>query len=317
MACITFGTSAIATPSTSATYTVTLESVWSAETHPDDFPPNPHFSPLIGATHNSDVVFWQPGQLASLGIKNVAELGSTFQIRAEINSAIEAGTALDLIEGGGIPLSPGAVSTSFEIHPSHPLVSVVTMIAPSPDWFVGVHDLSLIKYGRWAEQIVFTIFPYDAGTDSGTTYNSPNSVTNPPVPIFLIEGPPFLVDNRVPPLGTLTFRRTDLICDITLSQSTYVDGETITIDSWRLVNLNPAPIQLEIGIWLETPGLPPSSIVDSVITVAAQSEENMGPLEVETVAAESPRGTYSVGCRALNPITKQLHYEDIEPFEVQ
>ena len=91
----------------------------------------------------------------------------------------------------------------------------------------------------------------------------------------------------------------------------------MTIDTWRLVNLNPAPTQLEIGIWLDTPGLPPSSIVDNVFTVAAQSDENMGPVEIQTVTAELPRGTYSVGCRALNPVTKELLYEDIESFEVQ
>ena len=317
MLCIAFSSSAIATPRESARYTVTFDSTWSAVTHPEDFPSNPHYSSLVGATHNRDVVFWRPGELASDGIQQVAELGRTTQIKAEINAAIEAGTAFDLITGGGIASSPGSVSTSFEIHPSHPLVTLVTMIAPSPDWFVGVRDLSLIKDGRWAEELVVTIFPYDAGTDSGITYGSPNAVTDPPEPIFLIDGPPFRVGDSVPSLGTLTFRRTDLICDVALSQDRYVDGDTITIDMWRLANLNPDPTRLEIGIWLDRPGLPPLSRIDNVFDVPAQSDEDMGPLGVQIVTSDLPRGQYAVGCRALDPVTKQLRYEDIESFEVQ
>ena len=43
-----------------ADYTVSFEAIWSSGTHPTNFPPNPHFSPLIGATHNASVVFWTP-----------------------------------------------------------------------------------------------------------------------------------------------------------------------------------------------------------------------------------------------------------------
>ena len=37
---------------------VTFDATWSRSTHPEDPPDNPHFSPLIGATHRSSVVFW-------------------------------------------------------------------------------------------------------------------------------------------------------------------------------------------------------------------------------------------------------------------
>lgn len=47
------------------TYKVTFNATWSEETHPDDFPPNPHFSGLIGASHNDEVSFWKEGELAS------------------------------------------------------------------------------------------------------------------------------------------------------------------------------------------------------------------------------------------------------------
>ncbi len=83
------------------------------------------------------------------------------------------------------------------------------MIAPSPDWFVGVSGLSLIANGQWSEQLVVPLFAYDAGTDSGASYTSPNSDTQPRANIQRIETLPFLVDSEVPSIGTFTFVRID------------------------------------------------------------------------------------------------------------
>lgn len=50
-------------------------------------------------------------------------------------------------------------------------MSFVSMIDPSPDWFVGVSRLELcLDNGSWVESKVLDLFPWDAGTDSGPTY---------------------------------------------------------------------------------------------------------------------------------------------------
>jgi hypothetical protein len=41
-------------PVPDARYRLTFNATWSAQTHPNDFPPSPHFSGLIGMTHNSN-----------------------------------------------------------------------------------------------------------------------------------------------------------------------------------------------------------------------------------------------------------------------
>jgi len=56
-----------------AVYMARFVSIWSEETHPTNFPPDPHFSPLTGAVHNEQVVIWQPGQIASDGIEEMAD----------------------------------------------------------------------------------------------------------------------------------------------------------------------------------------------------------------------------------------------------
>ena len=194
----------------SAHYTVTFSAVWSAATHPTQFPPNPHFSGLIGGNHHGLVTFWATTQLASPGIENMAETGSKFPLTDEVEDAITAGTAGTVLSGNGIPLSPGNVALDFEISRAFPLVTLVSMIAPSPDWFVGVNSLPLFQDSEWVEELVVTLYPYDAGTDSGPVYLSANQETVPPEPIFRIEGDPFLAENSVAPLGTFTFTRTDL-----------------------------------------------------------------------------------------------------------
>jgi hypothetical protein len=198
---------AAANPTQTAEYTVTFEATWSAQTHPVDYPSNSHFSGLIGATHDASVSFWQLGGLASPGIESMAETGSKSPLLVEIGDEMTAGGADVLISGGGINPSPGSVSVSFQIDLDYPRVTLVSMIAPSPDWFVGVSDLSLLESGDWVEEKVVTIWPYDSGTDDGTTYSSYDQDTDPAEPITQIMTLP--VGNGVP-LGTFTFTRTDI-----------------------------------------------------------------------------------------------------------
>jgi hypothetical protein len=100
----------------SASYEVTFESTWSGDTHPYEFPSSPHFSGLIGVTHNVSVDIWQVNQLASPGIKNMAETGSKDLLNSEIDETIASGDAYSKLSGGGISSSPGIVSLTFEIH---------------------------------------------------------------------------------------------------------------------------------------------------------------------------------------------------------
>jgi hypothetical protein len=190
-----------------AQYRLTFEATWSSMTHPSDFPPNPHFSGLIGAAHRPGILLWQVGGAASPGIKSMAETGSKNPLDSEVDGLIAAGDACVLISGAGINPSPGVVTVDLEVTEDCPEVSVVTMIAPSPDWFVGVSALNLLENGAWIDEKVVKLLPYDAGTDSGTGYTSPDASTEPQERIFAIETEPFWVDGSVLPLGTFTFTK--------------------------------------------------------------------------------------------------------------
>lgn len=165
-----------------ARYELTFTSTWSEATHPTQFPNNPHYSPLIGATHDAGVSFWQPGGTATPGIENMAETGSTFGLTAEIDVAIGAGTADQVLQGSGM-ISPAAITYEFVADASHPLFTMVSMLAPSPDWFVGVTGLDLRPGGLWLDEVTVNLTLWDAGTDAGVSYISGNSNLNPKLPI--------------------------------------------------------------------------------------------------------------------------------------
>lgn len=192
-------------PAATARYRVTFEATWDVSTHPTDFPPNPHFSGLIGGTHRSTVSFWQPGGLATEGIRLMAERGRQSPMDLEVDAAMRAGHAQHLLRGGDVPSSPGSVSLDFEVSVDYPLVTLVTMVAPSPDWFVGVSGLSLLD-GDWVDRTV-ELFPYDAGTDSGVSYRSADRMTAPPEAIHRLTASPVDVDGNVASMGRYVFRR--------------------------------------------------------------------------------------------------------------
>jgi len=187
----------------SASYTVTFDATWSQTTHPNAYPADAHFSALIGGVHSDQVSFWAPGGLASAGIEQMAEIGGTSALRSEVQAAINASTGLSVIQGSGIG-SPGSTSVTLQLTSDFPLVTLVTMVAPSPDWFVGVHGLDLRDGAGWKNHVTVDLFPYDAGTEQGVGFSLSNPDTIPHQSIELLGFPFTSTDPR---LGTYTFTR--------------------------------------------------------------------------------------------------------------
>jgi hypothetical protein len=184
-------------------YVAEFAAEWSAATHPGAYPAGAHFSRLIGGVHNGEVSFWTPGGLASPGIEQMAEVGGVSLLRGEVESAIDAGAAAAVILGAGVN-SPGSTTVAFDVTSELPLVTLVTMVAPTPDWFVGVHGLDLRAGDGWKDETSVSLYAYDAGTEEGTGFSLNNPATVPPAPIDLLAFPLAPSD---PPLATLTFTR--------------------------------------------------------------------------------------------------------------
>ena len=185
---------------TEASYRVTFTATWSEDTHPTNFPSNPHFSGLVGATHHGDVRIWQTGEVASDGVELMAETGRKATLLHEIEHLIEDGEAHGELSGGGLPTSPATVSLEFGAVSTHPYVTLVSMLAPSPDWFVGVS-------GAWRKRVEVSLRLYDAGTDDGTVFTAADADTDPAEPITALTESDTDFAEGEPVVGTFVFEQ--------------------------------------------------------------------------------------------------------------
>lgn len=72
-----------------------------------------------------------------------------------------------------------STTSSVPFLPLYLQLSFIVRIVPSPDWFVGVDSVDLCDGDQWKDNVSLDLFPYDAGTDSGFTFSSPNFETIP------------------------------------------------------------------------------------------------------------------------------------------
>ncbi|XP_076544630.1 spondin-1 isoform X2 [Osmia lignaria lignaria] len=170
-----------------AKYEVTFEGLWSRNTHPKDFPSKGwliRFSDVIGASHTVDYGFWKYSGMASTGLRQVAEHGSTRKLESELKAQSEHIRTIIKARGISYPNVTGKTFAVFRVDRKHHLMSLVSMLDPSPDWIVGVSGLELcLANCSWIEHKELNLYPYDAGTDDGITYLSPDSPTEPQEPI--------------------------------------------------------------------------------------------------------------------------------------
>lgn len=199
---------------------MTFEGNWTTASTPAGVVPGAHFTTLIGGIHDDGVSFWRSGEAASPGIEAMAETGATGALRAEIVASPHAVAVVQRsVSGGGT----GVATFRIEVSASHPLLTLTSMIGPSPDWFVGVSGLSLLddRQGWYAERQV-DLFPYDAGTEDGTEFTLSNPDTRPQGVIASIRGTGKFSEER---MARLRF-------DLLLRR---VPGVTVTAGEGRLV----------------------------------------------------------------------------------
>ncbi len=149
-----------------AKYKVTFDFKWNAQDFPTDYPSSAHFSKLIGWSHKPSSEFFKVGRIASEGIKNIAEIGATTVLSDEFSSKIEAGEGLKSVVGNGLGSGVGALSVTLDVNEKFSSITLATMLAPSPDWYVGIINQNLLENGEFVDEKTVDALTYDAGTDS-------------------------------------------------------------------------------------------------------------------------------------------------------
>ncbi|XP_076175754.1 extracellular matrix protein f-spondin isoform X2 [Ptiloglossa arizonensis] len=166
-----------------AKYSLTMEGIWSNVTHPKDFPFSAwltHFSDVIGGSHEPSFSFWGKDHIATDGFRQLAEWGSASGVENELRANSHKLRTLIKAAGLWYPNVNSNTTTSFRVDKKHPMMSVASMLGPSPDWVVGVSKLNLCRKDcTWTKSEIIDLYPWDAGTDNGISYMSPNSETKP------------------------------------------------------------------------------------------------------------------------------------------
>ena len=192
-----------------AVYTIDFQGGWTTAATPRGRPSGAHFSRLIGAVHNVGATFLERGETASDGVESMAETGGTSTLTNEINLQVNADppAALAVLRGTTDNIGPTATRTLSDVRVTteHPRVTLTTMIAPSPDWFVGVSGLVLYDaQDGWLQTHTVDLYPWAAGTENGTRFSLSNTAAEPRGVITSISGAGKF---SAEPIATLTFAR--------------------------------------------------------------------------------------------------------------
>ncbi|XP_077433369.1 spondin-2a isoform X2 [Vanacampus margaritifer] len=166
-----------------ASYIVVFTGHWSPQAFPKQYPlfrPPAQWSKLIAVSHNRHFRLWEEGAKASEGVQNFAEVGVTVELMKSAKEARRRRAVGTMYRTAGIPNGIGHSSTELLMLPRNSLLSLMVKIIPSPDWFVGVDSLNLCEGSHWKQDVTIDLQPYDAGTDSGFTFSSPNFPSSPP-----------------------------------------------------------------------------------------------------------------------------------------
>ncbi len=183
----------------SMVYELEFDATWSQGSHGKHYVNNAHFSPPVVWAGPSEAVF-VVGERATAGFKEMAETGLTRSLSRELEHLIEQGTIKEYQTGQRIE-SPGKDTIQIRLSRDHSVISVVSRIAPSPDWIVAVEELDMLEDGRWKKSAFITTVALDAGTEEGEEFSSSNLATSPQQTIEALTDIPA---QSLPPFAEIT-----------------------------------------------------------------------------------------------------------------
>ncbi|MES0340836.1 MAG: spondin domain-containing protein [Candidatus Humimicrobiaceae bacterium] len=181
-------------------YNFKFDATWSNDSHPDDYVSSAHFSPFVVYSYNGTDQgrIFTTDSISTSGMEEMAETGATGILEEEINQIIDSSNALNYAKAVKID-SPGQTEKILEFTQEFSQFIFVTMIAPSPDWFVA-GEADLFIDGQWVDKMILDVISFDAGTDSGDSLTAANSDTDPKQPINRF-------DDSLQKLGTITITK--------------------------------------------------------------------------------------------------------------
>jgi hypothetical protein len=189
-------------------YSMEITGNWNAT----DFtiPANAHFTNFVGMVHAKDSFMWKPNSLATIGLERVAENGYNTTMLMEMNEIITLGKGKSTFNFLP-PAITGVKTDTVIVNTNYPCIGFASMIAPTPDWFIGLGSFNCITNNKWVDDITIPLLVYDAGTEEGNVLAMANPATLPQQNIGLLTGINGSAlsngNNTLKPIATVRFRR--------------------------------------------------------------------------------------------------------------
>lgn len=172
-----------------AMYNLTIYNRW-VPSRFEDVPSGAHFSPLTFFSHSSRFSSVVLRGYASPGVQAVAETGDNTVLKKELANA---GTFVKQVSATETGAESGAsFYATVKVDCQHTVVSAITMVAPSPDWFIAITNMNVFRRGRFIKRRAGRLRAFDAGTDSGKTPTAEDVPTVPVQNIARLRGAPFM-----------------------------------------------------------------------------------------------------------------------------
>lgn len=174
-------------------YKMSFVGEWT-ESRQGTLPFSAHFTTLTGVVHVKATSLFDLGTKATVGIKDMAETGDFSELEIEVNEKFvkpEKGSVIRMdLPYGGTALA----SVTLNVDTAYQRITMVSMVAPTPDWFIAFEGDLKDSNGLWKDSVVIDAVLWDAGTANGDDLSFFNAATDPPENIRKInQKTPFVV----------------------------------------------------------------------------------------------------------------------------
>lgn len=134
------------------------------------------FAPLAGISHSNRFSMFTVRGYANMEIAAIAKTGD---VKPFLKFAKALKTRHSLVHSiantSSLVFEGKTARIKLSVDCMHPFISVVSMIAPSPDWIVQINNMNLYdaKMKKFISTMSGNLIAYDAGVDSGTGFTDP------------------------------------------------------------------------------------------------------------------------------------------------
>lgn len=143
----------------------------------------------MGGVHLPTASLVHIGSTATDGVEDMAEFGGTSTLLSEVQAMVTAGTALSGFSLSSPRTTTATSSGTVTVSATHNTITAMTMIAPSPDWFVAAISVGVVDdSGSFRDCVEVELVALDAGTDNGASYRSANADTSPREAVSMLYG---------------------------------------------------------------------------------------------------------------------------------